>query len=271
MKRLTSIPKRAIATMRFSQRTIVFSFVILAVPALSTTSYASPNTTTNWQGWYGGLALGGAYSAANPDGTVEHNGYMDAVDTAQVDPVLQRKIEDLDVTGSALLGYDFQSGHITYGIEGDLTVMDYSESEGASGIEYDNNAGRFFTTKTTVETNFLLSLRPKVGYATGNFQFYVSAGPSIGRFKTTVNYSDTNVNGANENFTDTTMAFGVSSSIGAGYQIGDGWALRGDYVFNYYPDILDGRSDVDNDGDTDINFGSDFQSHNVRFALIKHF
>lgn len=244
----------------------------VAAVALSVSPVVADDTVTNtdWQGFYLGLALGGADSAAKPDTGVVYNGYFvdvgSASDRNQVNPILQRRISGQDVTGSLLAGYDFQSGNITYGLEGDLTFMGFTETRSAGPVRYDTN-GVTFTTRTTVESDFLLSLRPKLGYVTGPFQFYVSAGPSVSRFKMTHRYSDTN----SVTFSDSKTALGVSSSVGVGYMLSDGWVLRSDYVFSYYPDIASGSSDLDGDGKNDFTYGSDFQSHNLRLALIKRF
>lgn len=232
-------------------------------------------TGHDWQGFYGGLALGGAYSEALPDTEVLYTGYfndnVNGSDAAQVNPILQRKIGGRDFTGSALLGYDFQSGHIIYGIEADLTLMDFSESEGQGRTAYDTVPVLFFTTDTTVETNFLFNLRPKIGYATGNLQYYVSVGPSVSRIKTTTRFTDDNGGGNRLTFTDTKTAFGVSSSVGAGYHMGDGWSLRGDCVFSYFPNSTHGTAEFDNDTRPDFRFDGHFRSHNIRLALIKQF
>jgi len=104
-----------------------------------------------------------------------------------------------------------------------------------------------------------------------DFLLHASFGPSVGKFKTTFQYDDT-IAGTNQlNFVDNKMAFGASSSIGAGYQVGDGWSLRGDYVFTYFPDISGGDGFFNNDNTADFKFDSSYQSHSVRIGLIKHF
>lgn len=250
----------------------VAAAALAASPALADDTAA---TGADWQGFYLGGALGGAHSAAKPDTGVVYNDYFftNALgsDRDQVNPVLQRRIDGQDVTGSVLAGYDFQSGNITYGLEGDLTFMGFSQTESFGPANYDNNPTNTFTTRTTVESDFLLSLRPKLGYVTGPFQFYVSAGPSVSRFKMTHEYSDTPNGGHNITFSDSKTALGVSSSVGVGYMLSDGWVLRSDYVFSYYPDIAGGSSELNGDGKTDFTYGSDFQSHNLRLALIKRF
>jgi outer membrane immunogenic protein len=261
-----------------SGRVEAFILSGVAAVALFVSPAMADDTATagaDWQGFYLGVALGGAHSAAKPDTGLVYSGYFSDVgaasDREQINPILQRRIDGQDLTGSVLAGYDFQSGNITYGLEGDLTFMGFSETQSAGPINYDTQPAGTFTTRTTIESDFLLSLRPKLGYVSGPFQFYVSAGPSVSRFKMTHHYSDTWAGGNSVTFSDSKTALGVSSSVGVGYMLSDGWVLRSDYVFSYYPDITGGSSELNGDGKTDFTYGSDFQSHNLRLALIKRF
>ncbi|WOF74870.1 outer membrane beta-barrel protein [Parvibaculaceae bacterium PLY_AMNH_Bact1] len=229
----------------------------------------------DWSGFYLGVALGGAQSAAEPDTKAVHNGYFVAngvgSDRAQVNPTLQENINGQNVTGSVLAGYDFQSDSITYGLEADLTFMAFSQTESFGPVAYLTVPAAAFTTQTRVESDFQLSFRPKLGYVTGPLQFHVAAGPSISRFKTVHKFSDTFGGGNNLTFSDTKTALGISSSVGMGYMMSDGWALRSDYVFSYYPRIVGGASEFDGDGRVDFLYDSSFKSHNLRLALIKGF
>lgn len=260
--------------MLFLRKSPISSASLIALTVCAAASHAAADT--NWSGLYGGLALGGAYSAAKPNTDVLHTGYFTSngsgSDREQLKPLLDDTIDGFDVSSSALLGYDYQDRNIVYGIEGDLTFMPFSETESHGPLVYDTNAGSRFSTQTTVETDFSFSIRPKIGYATGDWQVYFAAGPSISRFKTTHKFNDNFSGGTDHTFTDTKTAFGVSSSIGAGYMLGDGWALRGDYVMTYFPQIVNGDADIGRGGSAaDFSYDADFQSHNVRFALIKRF
>lgn len=245
---------------------------LMAMTAAGRPAFAE-DSARGWQGFYAGLALGGAYSAAGPNTAVVLTPgiYFDPTDAAQVNPILQRTVDGTDVTGSVLAGYEFQSGHFLFGIEGDLTLMDFSENQRQGQTVYNSQPTLSFSTETNVETKFMFALRPKIGYTAGNYLFYASAGPSVSRFKTSTFFSDTYVGSGSKVFSDSKLAFGGSTSLGVGYQLGDGWSLRGDYVFTYFPDILDGTDRFSPDNLDDFKFDADFQSHNLRVALIKHF
>ena len=260
--------------MKVIKNTVLFSYIgSFLLAGFSVSAFA--DDVRKWEGIYGGFAIGGAYGEANPATEVILGNYFitnaNGSDKGQLEPILQRKIGGWDLSGSALAGYEYQVDKMTYGIEADLTAARYKETEQAGPIVYDTNAGGNFTTQTTVETDFTFSIRPKVGYVINDFQFYVSAGPSVSKFKTTFEFQDTIGGGNQLTSIEEKIAFGGSSSVGVGYQIGNGWALRGDYVFTYFPDIAGGEGFLNNDAMADFGFDGDFQSHNMRFAVIKHF
>jgi outer membrane immunogenic protein len=250
--------------------------LLLTIIALSTAIHANAADISkpNWDGFYAGLALGHGSSYVKPESKIEHAGYFNEIGTAsdenQVNPILQGKIKESSLTGSALLGYNFQSGNFVYGIEADLTRINSSLSKSYGPITYDTAPTHTFNTNVKVKSDYQFSVRPKIGYAKDNFLFFASLGPSISRFETTHTYSDTLL--ANSSVSEKKTVVGLSDSIGAGYATGNGWSLRGEYIVSKYSNIFDSDEDFDNDGDADdINYKSDFKSRNFRIALIKQF
>lgn len=244
----------------------------VACGLICATAGSAAAADADWQGIYVGLALGGAYSSSGPNTSVLQTGYFDAVDSAQIEPILRRDVGGWDLTGAALFGYDRRiDKNLVLGVEADVTGMGFSETRRQGGTAYVTVPTSAFETETTVSTDFLISLRPKVGYATGDYLFYASAGPSLARIKTTLRFSDNHLGGHTVSDTATKTAFGMSTGVGLGYSLGDGWVARGDYVLTYFPDAIDGTPEFSGDGNADFKRSGDFQSHNLRFALIKYF
>ncbi|WP_417454192.1 outer membrane protein [Kiloniella sp.] len=224
----------------------------------------------SWEGLHVGFSIGGAYGNADSNyDVIDEGAYFVPGDPEQLGGLFNRKIDGQSLTGAFIAGYDFQRDNITYGIETDLTVMDFSETEGVRDVAYDTQPGTLFNQQNKIESKFMLSLRPKVGYAMGKALFHFSAGPSIGKFKYSSQFSDGN--GATTSFSDSKIALGLSSGLGVNYMVGDGWSLRGDYLFSYFPDIVDGKSALSNDAQNGFKYDADFQSHNLRFGLTKRF
>ncbi|MAZ32865.1 MAG: hypothetical protein CMO06_06935 [Thalassospira sp.] len=256
------------------------TFACAAVMAFSITTFnAKASENLDWQGFYGGFALGGMYGASNPDSEAQSSGYFsEQSDLDQLRPGLQEKIDGYSASGSGLFGYDHRQGNMIYGIEADLTVMDYSETSNAGPVTFTSSPTIDFSTQTTVKTNFAFSIRPKIGYAFDNWMIHAAAGPSLSQFKYKFRYVDDNGSGQPVDFDETSWALGLSSNVGAAYNLGDGWSLRGDYVFNYYPEIVDKSQSFDRfvplaaaSFTGSFKHEADFQSHTIRFGLIKRF
>lgn len=257
-------------------RTILGVLLLAATTISALADDSTSGTSPSQDGTYIGFALGGAYSAlephsrlvAAPFGTAGY--YFDLRDSAQIDPILQRSVGGIDLTGSLLFGYDHIDGHLLWGIEADLTGMDFSESKKQGPEAFNSSPIHNFSTETSASTKFIFSLRPKIGYVQDKYSFYVSAGPSLARIKTRFQYSDTAA-GNNVTYKNTKTALGISTGIGMGYDLGQGWQLRGDYVFTYFPNVLDHTLQYNNAGVDDIRAKADFLSNNVRLGLFYHF
>lgn len=241
----------------------------------STLTLADEIRVKDWTGLYTGIAIGATSNSASPDTQVEYSGYFTDVaassDRAQLDPILQNEIEGDGVSASLLAGYHFQTGSVVYGLEADLTFIDYSESESDGPTAYDTLSTASFTTTTKVEANYMISLRPKIGYVKDTFLMHLSAGPVISEFTTTHDYTDTYGIGNSLKFEDKEKSVGLSVNIGIDYRIASDLSLRADYTHMQFSKILDGNSDVNRDGNSDITYDSDLTSNNFRLALIKQF
>lgn len=238
----------------------------------ATAAYADDSMSdTNWQGFYGGAALGGVYGKSSPDTTVSDGTYFDTLNIDLLNNTFQQDVDGFAISGSGLLGYNVQDGNLVYGIEADLTAMNYSKTENSGPTRYNTVVNDFFVS-TKVESKFSFSIRPRVGYSFGDTMIHVAAGPSVSRFNYKFNFSD-DASPAAASFSTEETVFGVSSNIGVSHQIGDGWSLRGDYVMTYYPDIVDGSNLLSAPAGNDDVFShdADFQSHNIRVGLIKRF
>lgn len=255
--------------------------VILCVTATAISSPfrdASAAESHQWQGFYGGLLVGSIYGTSQLDAEAKSSPYFNKQsDLDQLRPGLQKTIDGFSATGSGLLGYNQRHGNVIYGIEADLTAMDYSETTNTGPVRF-TSVAIDFSTQTTIKTRFSFSIRPKIGYSFDNWMVHAAAGPSISRFNYNFRYVDDNGGGQPEDFDKESWALGVSSNVGVAYNLGNGWTVRGDYVFNYFPEIISEEQSfarfVPLGAATfagSFDHKADFQSHNVRFGLIKYF
>lgn len=170
------------------EKRLLWTSILGSLIAVSSSAYAE-GAGENWNGLYGGIAFGGFYGKASPDTTVSDGTYFNTENISTLNSTFQEEISDKTLSGSALLGYDVQNGNLVYGIEVDLTGMNYSEKH-SRNVNYVIPAANSFSVSTEVESNFALSIRPKIGYSFGDTMVHLAVGPTLSRFKYRFNFSD---------------------------------------------------------------------------------
>lgn len=145
-----------------------------AAPATAPVYVASP--VYNWTGFYAGVTGGGGWGTSNFGGA------------------------SYDVDGgifSGALGYNFQTGPVVFGLEGDIGFSNIRGSAGC-GITNCDTANKWLGT-----------VRGRLGYAAGNYMPYVTGGWAFGGVDTWV----TGVGSASDTRSGWTLGGGVEAAV----------------------------------------------------------
>lgn len=249
---------------------------ILSLAATTSSIALAADSNNDWAGLYGGIAIGALHGKANPDTTTSDGTYFRTANINKLNSTFQKEVSGSSATASAILGYLKQSDHFLYGIEADLTAMNFNEKTSTTTTYTDHPASNNTlenTTNTSIKSNFSLAIRPTIGYSFGNTMVQLGAGPVISRF----NYKFSFVDGldATTSSDNDKTAVGVSADIGIKHKFDNGLILQGDYIYSQYSNIADKDSLLTNKAgatQTDkFSYDSDFKSHNVRIGLVKYF
>ncbi|MEI4485840.1 outer membrane protein [Frigidibacter sp. MR17.14] len=164
----------------------------------------------NWAGGYVGANVGWNDDKADPDfgatGSMTANGESFGLGA----------------------GYNWQSGAWVYGVEGDISTADISDSETSGGDEFESK----------IDT--MATLRGRVGYDMGNWMPYVTAGVAAAK----ADYSFENAAGRSS---DSDTLTGYTAGFGAEYKINDKWSAKGEYLYTKFDGRFEGEGDVDHD------------------------
>ena len=169
-------------------------------------------------------------------------------------------------TGGGQIGYNFQPSNWVWGIEADIQSLDLSDSHGGTFRYTTNNAP--YDLRTSFSTDWLFTLRGRVGYAMNRSLIYFTGGLAV----TEIDFSQTF---SEPPFTAVPGASARKSSTEAGWVIGGGWeyafaqnwTLRGEYLFaRFEPDGAEGRLKSPGEA-TFQNSLSDFDVNIVRGGL----
>jgi outer membrane immunogenic protein len=158
-----------------------------AVLGAATTAEAQDNRASIWTGAYVGVHAGGAF------GKFSASGFSQQIS---------------GIAGGLHAGYNWQSGNMVYGLEGDADLSGAKKTfKYASGSSEE------------VTNGFLGSLRGRVGFTTGSALFYGTGGVAFATLKDTY----TSFAGGSASFSDTRtgyvlglgMDYAISSSMSA--------------------------------------------------------
>lgn len=143
-------------------------------------------------------------------------------------------------------GYQFQSGSLVYGVEGELTFGDVtgglSDSYALDPILFGQNAT--FNGRLDLSANMLASLKGRIGYAFGPVMLYASGGLAWTWFDVEANAT---VSGSGFRYSD-----GLSGSdMLSGWTVGGGAEMK-------FTQSISGRIDVSH-----YNFQDDFSDGNL--------
>jgi len=184
---------------------------------------ASPEYGTEAYGWagpYGGFHAGWAFYDTD----------------FRTIPGSKRNVDGDGFVGGGLLGYNFQDGSLVYGVEGDFTLGDVTGQTNGHRFDLDISA----------------TLRGRVGFASGDGLYYLTAGIGTGEL---------DIKSVGFGGKDNELLFSLNAGAGAEWRVGEGISLRAEYLFSYYDDT------TFNLGGGSIESGLD-EVHTVRAAIV---
>jgi len=122
----------------------------------------------NWSGFYIGPSVG--YGSVNTGGVFANGRVIPA--TGKPGFVDLKNLHDRGLSGGGQVGYNWQTGPILLGIEGDISAVDWDD------LFIDRQVGESFPASIAplFDLNFLATVRGRVGLAADNWLFYVTGG-----------------------------------------------------------------------------------------------
>jgi outer membrane immunogenic protein len=197
----------------------------------------------SWAGFYIGGNAGGAWGDISNSLRVTNGspGYFFPPAIAGVNASGSSDLDSSGFTGGGQIGYNFQPSNWVWGIEADIQSLDLSDSHGGKFRYTTNNDP--YNLSTSSSTDWLFTLRGRVGYAFNRSLVYFTGGLAVTEIDFTQTFSE-------PSFTAVPGVRSKSSSTEAGWVIGGGWeygfaqnwTLRGEYLFaQFEPDAAVGR------------------------------
>jgi outer membrane immunogenic protein len=182
----------------------------------------------------------GFYAGANVGGVLGGSKYLETPSgafgpaAASVAGVGTSSASPRGVLGGLEAGYNWQLGHFVLGIETDFSGWDMSANSGETdqGVPPPGFPGTLITYSSsgTVTSNWLYTLRPRVGFANGNMLTYLTAGLAV----TNLRFSESITLGSGAptltGSTSTTVA-GWTAGGGVEYALSYNWFIKAEYLY----------------------------------------
>jgi outer membrane immunogenic protein len=197
-----------------------------------------PPPSCMWCGLYIGGNAGGVWSrdSINTSSLVGPIPPFFAIDNASVSAAASSAINTSGFTGGEQIGYNWQTNNWVWGVESDFDYLGLTGTRGGRFPFPSTLPGApngpipaLFTVATNYSTNWLFTLRPRVGWAVNNWLLYVTGGLAVSRQSVSQTltllppFVDTN------SFSKTQ----VGGTIGAGveYALNHHWSIKAEYLY----------------------------------------
>jgi len=199
-------------------------------PGMSTKAPVAP--TYQWTGCYVGLNGGGGAIGTNFQTTVNPGTYLGVADAAEVSNDGTGSHDNSNFIGGGQVGCNWQSGTVVAGLEGDF---DYFPGNSGFGNNTDTlpSSNTPFVIGQQLTTNYLATVRPRIGIAADRNFAYVTGGVAFTRASYTESYADNN--GATGAATASSSLTGWTAGAGWEYALTDHWLFRVEYLFAAFP------------------------------------
>jgi len=171
-------------------------------------------------------------------------------------------------TGGLEGGYNWVGYHgLLIGLETDFNIYDITGSRNET-VTTATTPAVTYTLMHKVDTNWLWTVRPRVGYAGGDFAAFLTGGLAISDLKYNAEFTDSSTPGNNIFIDHNKTKTGWTIGAGAAYAFG-AISLKGEYLFqNYGHDHLNTNSA---NGFYNLEADAHLKSHLFRAGLDYNF
>jgi outer membrane immunogenic protein len=245
------------------------------LPAGSWSMAPALSPAHNWSGFYAGLNAGGAFGTSNlSTNFVDINGTPRSAFQPPVVATDSRALTSSGFTGGGQIGYNYQSGQWVFGIEQSFEYFGLRGSRTDTGSE---GGVASFSILKSVKTDWLLTVRPRVGYAFNNTLIYATGGLAATEVTSVYQFSDTL--GATGVVNSSKAKAGWTVGAGAEQALAANWSVKLEYLYADFGSVSASAPFVNNqivNGGLGLSLGQlthgvDLKSNIVRVGVNHYF
>jgi outer membrane immunogenic protein len=195
--------------------------------------------TYNWSGCYIGANVGGSESGSDVTTIVGSGTHLAPADIALVEEGGNGSANGPSWGGGGQVGCNWQSDNIVYGLEGDFDYF-RTNPQFINGTATLSDGATSFAVAQMLTSNYLATLRPRLGVAADKNLFYITGGAAFTKASYTQTYVDAAVPAGTGVATGSKTFVGWTVGAGWEYAFADHWTLRFEYLFTGFPGSVGG-------------------------------
>jgi outer membrane immunogenic protein len=217
--------------------TAVLAFVANGASAADMAMKApQPTTTYQWSGCYAGLNLGGGASGTNFNSAVDPGTHLLAPDPDVVAASGSGGHSGDGLLAGGQVGCNMQSGLLVVGLEGDFDYF-HSNPFFSNDSNTLSDGVTPFTIGQSITTNYLATIRPRLGIASDRNLAYITAGVAFTRVSYLESYSDGAAPPGSGSAVASKSLVGWVAGAGWEHAIADHWTFRAEYLYASFPTV----------------------------------
>ncbi len=253
------------------------SGALVAFCAMGLSTAAAAQDHDPWSGFYVGLNAGGAWSNSDADAVLSVNNSA----PIPANPISGGSITSINAatvkshygsghhntfTGGGEAGYNYlMDSGLLLGIETDIDYFRIRRSRTRTII----GPAATYTEDQSVKTDFLWTLRPRIGYALGSLLVFGSGGLALTNAHFDASFVDSSTGASSLSYNHSKTRTGWTLGGGAAYAITPQLSVKGEYL---YQDFGSYRvSETSPNGYLTLVTDSKLKSHLFRGGLDYHF
>ena len=192
---------------------------------------ASAQGAYNWTGFYLGANLGGASKVQSSSLSIENdpNNYFAPAVVPEVENRGSLNLDDTGVTGGVQAGYNRQSGSLVWGVELDFNWLGLSSRHSDTFRFSTNNAPYSLTVRESTE--WLLTARPRVGWALDRWLFYLTGGIAASHSTFKQSFEEPPFTPNPETVSVSRTRVGWTVGTGIEFALGRNWSAKAEYLY----------------------------------------
>jgi outer membrane immunogenic protein len=232
--------------------------------------YAPPPLIFAWKGFYTGLNAGAAFGSGKSNLVPSPLWFTSglASDQANANGMTatgHRDLSSTGFTGGGQIGYNYQIASFVVGLEGDFEYNGLKKSSDATYAR--SNDGHLFNVLQSYKSDWLATIRPRVGYAFGSALLYATGGVAFTNLK--IQDDHVSVSGGTD-FPASASKTLTGWTVGGGleYALTQNWTLKVEYLYANFGKIQASGIRVPSNGEPySISYRTNFAENIARLGV----